>query len=158
MKFEDLSLLNYRTRYHLHHLKNLKDFYLKMASELAKFLGSCMRFGSLHVPMLDINMIFQDWRNIDSSVLEDSMATKFLNKIEVVWYLYNLYLFDQKRNRTNQNFFKSQNKYGLFVIKSNSVALFASERNMESPNLDFFGLGLKNLFLMLMVYRMGLVG
>jgi len=29
---------------------------------------------------------------------------------------------------------------------------------MEPPNLDFFGLGLENLFLMFMVYRMGLVG
>ena len=43
------------------------------------------------------------------------------------------------------------------MIKSNSFVSFASERNMEPPNLDFFGLGLENLFLMLMVYRMGKV-
>ena len=44
------------------------------------------------------------------------------------------------------------------MIKSNSFALFASERNMEPPNLDFFDLGLENLFLMFMVYIKGLVG
>ena len=44
------------------------------------------------------------------------------------------------------------------MIKSNSFALFASERNMEPPNLDFFDLGLENLFLMFMVYRLGLAG
>ena len=35
---------------------------------------------------------------------------------------------------------------------------FASERNMEPPNLDFFDFELENVVLMFMVYRMGLVG
>ena len=35
---------------------------------------------------------------------------------------------------------------------------FASERNMEPPNLDFFDFGLENFVVMFMVYRMGLVG
>ena len=35
---------------------------------------------------------------------------------------------------------------------------FASERNMEPPNLDFSDFGLENFVVMFMVYRMGLVG
>ena len=78
MKFEDLSLLNCRTKYHIHHLKNLKDFYLKLrsirlersfnecglsvASVLAKFLEPCVRSGSLHGQMLDMNMTFKNFK------------------------------------------------------------------------------------------------
>ena len=35
---------------------------------------------------------------------------------------------------------------------------FASERNMEPPNLDFSDFGLENFVVMFMVYRLGLVG
>ena len=35
---------------------------------------------------------------------------------------------------------------------------FASERNMEPPNLDFSDFGLENFVVMFMIYRLGLVG
>ena len=40
----------------------------------------------------------------------------------------------------------------------NLFVLFALARNIEPANLDFLYLGLENLFLMFMVYRMGLIG
>ena len=46
-------------------------------------------------------------------------------------------------------------KIEFFCVICN--ANFPSERNMESPNLDFFDFGL-DFILMFMIYRMGLFG
>ena len=47
---------------------------------------------------------------------------------------------------------------GLHCHKIEFFLSFASERNMEPPNLDFFGFELENFVVMFIVYRMGLAG